>query len=52
MSGTQEQMNKFIEENSGLWSGFTDMGELVQVMQEVANNTGKSVTEIVNMTRE
>ncbi len=52
MSGTQEQMNKFIEENSGLWSGFTDMGELVQVMQEVAKNTGKSVDEIANMTRE
>ena len=52
MSGGQKSINDFIEANSGFMSNFTDMGELVQVMQEVAKNTGKSVDEIANMTRE
>ena len=36
----------------GLFSGFTDLGELVQVMQEVAANTGKTTTEIANLISE
>ena len=50
--GGQEGINKFIEANSGLFSGFTDLGELVQVMQEVAANTGKTTTEIANLISE
>ncbi len=52
MSGGQQSINDFIEANSGFIAGFTDMGELVQVMQEVAKNTNRSVEEIANMTRE
>ena len=52
MSGGQQSINDFIEANSGFLSGFTDMGELVQVMQEVAKNTNRSVEEIANLTRE
>ena len=50
--GGQDSINKFIEANSGLFSGFTDLGELVQVMQEVAANTGKTTTEIANLISE
>ena len=50
--GGQDGINKFIEANSGLFSGFSDLGELVQVMQEVANNTGRTTTEIANLISE
>ena len=50
--GGQEGINKFIEANSGLFSGFRDLGELVQVMQEVAANTGKTTAEIANLISE
>ena len=50
--GGQDSINKFIEANSGLFSGFNDLGELVQVMQEVAANTGKTTTEIANLISE
>jgi len=50
--GGQDSINKFIEANSGLFSGFNDLGELVQVPQEVAANTGKTTTEIANLISE
>jgi len=52
MAGSQAQIQDFLKANSGMFSGFSEMGEMVQIMQEVAKNTGKSVTEIANMTRE
>lgn len=51
MAGGQSKMNELIDKYDN-WYNMGDMGDMIQVLEEVAKNTGKSVTEIANLTRE
>ena len=44
-------MNELIDKYDN-WYNMGDMGDMIQVLEEVARNTGKSVNELANLTRE
>ena len=51
MAGGQSKMNELIDKYDN-WYNMGDMGDMIQVLEEVAKNTGKTTSEIANLTKE
>jgi len=51
MAGGQSKMNELIDKYDN-WYNMGEMGDMIQVLNEVAKNTGKTTSEIANLTRE
>ena len=51
MAGGQSKMDELIDKYDN-WYNMGDMGDMIQVLEEVAKNTGKTTSEIANLTKE
>jgi len=51
MAGGQAKMDELIGKYDN-WYNMGEMGDMIQVLNEVAKNTGKTTSEIANLTRE